>query len=929
MSHSNLHLHFLGDDAPLPRRVREFLLPGPVNGIADLEQTLVVTPTKQAGRRLRETLACHCAEFEAALLAPRVVVPAFFLNPECSSRPVASLSLVAAVWADVLQHAPLAQYAALFPIAPERPGSSWALHTATLLQELRQTLGEAGLTIATVPDPLDEDVPEPARWRNLAELEGRYIDRLNRLGVDDPQLAAILTCETPEIPTGIERIVVAGVPDPTPLVVRALNRLAERVPVEILVHAPKEDAAMFDAWGRPITKVWLAETLEIPNPEETILLAGTQAGQSQRVLELLRDGAAQFPPGDSVVGVPDRSVVPFLVNELEDNSIKAFHPAPGYVADHRLYHLLDAWRNLLIDGGYDGLRAVLHHPDILHWLGAEVADLLGELDHCQNDHLPDTFEEIVRWSEPGYPILQAAVLRLQKAIAAFDSKPVPEAVSALLEDVFDGVMLDPASVADQEFMAVAGSIKGVLAEFEDGPLRELGLDSRTELSLLMQRLGEERVDPERGPADIELEGWLELAWNDARQMIITGMNEGFVPEGQCADVFLPDSLRERLGLRTDADRFAREAFLLRGLAASRREDGRLVLIAGKTTREGDPLKPSRLLFRCPDEELPARAERLFGEPSEPRTNVPATVSFPLDASLPADTPVLDRLHVTAFRGYLACPFRFYLSRIRKMAPLDDRKSELDALDFGNLIHHALEQMVIREFPLDNAPALAERLKEVATGWALSRYGSPLPLQVEIQLRAATQRLAAAADTQARLTEEGWVIERVEERIVRELDGMSLVGTIDRIDRHRSSGRLRLLDYKTSDIADKPERAHIGSGKLAGPAYAKFEQAGKAKTWVNLQLPLYRWLLDEDAPIEVGYFNLPRAIQETHVYLWDDLDDALHDAAVVCARGVIADVHACRFWPPSEGVLYDDFEALFHGDADACFLHPGWAERVES
>ena len=72
--------HFLGWDAPVTTKVQQFLLPSQLSGPVDLENQLIVVPTRQAGRRLREALAMHCAEQNTALLSPRVVTPTFFLH---------------------------------------------------------------------------------------------------------------------------------------------------------------------------------------------------------------------------------------------------------------------------------------------------------------------------------------------------------------------------------------------------------------------------------------------------------------------------------------------------------------------------------------------------------------------------------------------------------------------------------------------------------------------------------------------------------------------------------------------------------------------------------------------------------------------------------------------------------------------------------
>ncbi len=62
---------------------------------------------------------------------------------------------------------------------------------------------------------------------------------------------------------------------------------------------------------------------------------------------------------------------------------------------------------------------------------------------------------------------------------------------------------------------------------------------------------------------IELGGWLEVLWADAPRLILAGANEGRLPESVSGDAFLPEALRERLGLKTNAQRLAVDAYLWR------------------------------------------------------------------------------------------------------------------------------------------------------------------------------------------------------------------------------------------------------------------------------------------------------------------------------------------------------------------------------
>ena len=118
----------------------------------------------------------------------------------------------------------------------------------------------------------------------------------------------------------------------------------------------------------------------------------------------------------------------------------------------------------------------------------------------------------------------------------------------------------------------------------------------------------ETIYSERKAGAIDLQGWLELPWEDAPHLVVTGMNDGFVPEVAQGHAYLPDSARRLLGLRHNDDRHARDAYLFSSLLACRRDYGRLDLVFGRLSATEEPLRPSRLLFACPPAEL---AERIL------------------------------------------------------------------------------------------------------------------------------------------------------------------------------------------------------------------------------------------------------------------------------------------------------------------------------
>src|SRR5512136_1961005 len=283
----SVELRFLGWDAPATTKVREFLLPQELAGPVDLSRDFIVVSTRQAGRRLREALALHCSSRKTALLSLRVVTPAYFLRPEEEAGTVAAPLEVATAWADVLMRADLGRYGGLFPARAPSQDFLWALRTGEMIEGLRNTLADGGYRIADVYRDFGGVLEEKERWHDLAEFETAYLERLSALGLQDPSVWMLHSAENAEPPAGAERIVLAAVPDPTPLMVRKLEQLATRIPIVVLVHAPEALADCFDSWGRPLRAKWRERRIDAPEPDTNIVLSGPPSSQSQKVLELM------------------------------------------------------------------------------------------------------------------------------------------------------------------------------------------------------------------------------------------------------------------------------------------------------------------------------------------------------------------------------------------------------------------------------------------------------------------------------------------------------------------------------------------------------------------------------------------------------------------------------------------------------------------
>ncbi len=1001
--------HFLDWDAPLTERVRAWLLPARLTGPADLRADLIVVPTRQAGRRLRAALARFCADQQTALLAGRVVTPSFFIESSAQPGGAAAPALVTSAWAAVLQRLDPRQWRALFPAPPPERTLDWALRLGARLQQLRATLAEGGWRIADVPAAAGAVLEEPERWQELARLEDAYLRVLAGAGGEDPCLRALRLADAPEWPPDIRRIVVAGVPDPSGLAVRALDHLSRQHAVDILIHAPADLADHFDSWGRPLPATWTQRLIAIPAPERNIRSAATPAGQAAAALEVIkeeggREQKAEFriqksevrcqmsegkreeaedrsqgsgfrsqeseacPPetgGGLAVGVPDAALIPFLETALAQAGLPTFDPAGVPLSSTGLFQTIAALCRLHTEGTYAAGSQAVRQADVLDFLqrraGVAAADVLAALDDFHSRHLPPTWRALRQQvaalvsrpaASPGaepvtvpgkvltdqadrtyykesHAPLALAIPALEELLTPLDQADPVAGVRQMLLTLYAGCVLPAGAPAARRFASAAAAVDAVLHEVAGLP-EGLCADRDARLALLLQRLTETAVEPIPAAEAVDLEGWLELPWNDAPLMIVTGVNEGRLPESRLGDLFLPDSLRHHLRLRDNESRYARDAYLLSGLLAARQAQGRLVLISGRASAEGDPLKPSRLLFRCPDAELAGRARRLLradATPGQARLRADATpgqAGFKLNPC-PAGAPdgaafLRQPFSVTAFRDYLACPFRFYLKRVLRMESLDDQATHLDARGFGELLHAALQRVLLRpdRRACEREDVLAEELGRAAAAYARGQWGPQLPPMVALQLEMAGQRLRAAAHVQAGLARAGWEIQDCEQKLAFELDGVTLRARVDRLDRHRATGVWRIVDYKTADQSEAPPAVHLARARADTPSYA-LAADGKHR-WVDLQLPLYLHALppEQQPAAELAYFNLPRASAESKLVVWPDFTPALREAAETCARGVLADIRAGRFWPPAEHVPHDDFERLFTAAPEDCF-----------
>ena len=916
MSSVGVRRHFLPWDRPLLPQAAAWLAGGWSGGCPlDLSDTLVVVPTRQSGRRLREALAGHAAADRQAVFPPKVFTPESLLAHCTGSDAAPPLDSLLA-WTEVCGEVDLDAFRDVFPVDPPARNFAWTLRLARQLTNLQAALAEAGLGIGDVATRVGDDFPENDRWRQLGELTRLHAEKLATHGERDAHAARIAAVGNAALPAGVNRIVLVAVADPQPLAIGLLAAFARFRAVEVLVFAPEAEAASFDPWGRPISAAWEKRELILPDFERRVHLCGDPAAQAEHLAGVA--GSYTPPDGALALGLADPAIVPVVEAELARVGVAVFDPDGRPRKAGALFQLLATLAQFAREPHWLAVAALARCPDILAWLewrrGADfsAARFLGKLDALRAEHLPADLGAAVAFGEEELPELRIfAELNAQLARGAF-----PENAAAALAGVFSTRRLDPGSAADAQLADDAAAWTEVLRGCAAAKPRHGRVANAEWWELALELFGAQRRADEKPPGALELQGWLELLFEDAPHLAVAGFNDGFVPEAVAGDAFLPESLRARLGLKTNAARFARDAYLLQALAACR---PRLDLLLGKTAPAGEPLRPSRLLLRCGDGELPRRVTWLFRELHAARPAVPWTRAWRLEI---AREPPPAHVAVTALRRWLDCPFRFYLRHVRRMEVVDPEKNEMDAFDFGTLVHGALEALAREEALLacTDAGVLREFLHDALERRARARFGLDVSLPLAIQVESARQRLSKVAELEAAERAAGWRTIAVERAFRLDVDGLEVRGKIDRVDRHVATGEVRVLDYKTSDKPVAPAEAHLRAPRReeTPPDWAIIDIDGRPWVWADLQLPLYERVLaaELDGAVTCGYFNLPKAIGESGVASWAGFSPALRESAWRCARGVSAAIRAGNFWPPRElqgrEAERDDFATLFHG-----------------
>jgi len=905
----------------------------------DLSSLTVVVSGGRVERVLLWHLLALAEDSGKALLPPRIVSTGAIVDlvapPE--GRVATTLERELALAAALRGQGAAARRA--FPVlSGHSEGVGAAEPIAAMVRSMEDRLDAAGVRLddaATLARKADRP-----RWNIIRRIAADAEALLAEHGLALPWTVA--RSATPDVRDLILALVIE-VPERARVLLREAP--ARGVALRSFVHAPSDtpdhsgagggDHSAFDEFGLLVPGAWTSRRIGIDPACVRVAEGALDAAEVTVGAALM--AATRHAADGIVIGLVDPEFGPSL--ELA----AGWAGVPVRLADGRPMRETQSWLLLdalaaLLDADPDGIddardigRAPLVAASQLVRLPAIGAFLerRGCVDRA--DSAPALIDRVVseRGGRDRAGRVAASVREILRQLGAVIA-PLRGAERALTEwaEPIRGVLVAlladaPAEDPDEETVRAIGAALEAWSRVPGG-LCDEPITAAQAIERLAEEVGSGRVRaPVRADA-VDALGWLELHADDAPALVLLGLHEGVVPQADPVHPLLTPRIVRELGLPSDDQRLSRDAYLLEAMTRGRES---VTVVVARRTPGRDPLLPSRLLLRGPEETLATRVLDLIDadravRSARPRGLPDAQVRSEYLIPTVTSAPPPASMSVTDFARYISCPFRYCLQRLLRLERFEEPGEELDAMEFGTLIHDVLhafaEDPALRDST--DAKRIAAGLSELLDAEVARAHGTDPSPAIVIQREQVRARLEGFALWQAEHRRAGWCIDRTEWNLpdgalleipaadgAEAQDPMPLRGRIDRIDRHPQHGLL-VIDYKTSTNGADPRRVHLPGRSIDGL---------EPEQWRDLQLPLYRHLLaatlDRPLAIRTAYVQLPRSVEATGLVEFEITEEA-HEVAIGVARRIVRSIRAGEFPMNANYPYEDDFAAICQTNA---------------
>ena len=901
-------VHFLDIDCSFTESAAKWLidrLSSELSVCPPILNTIVITPTSKAANLLRHEFYSRISKGGCNGVAG-IEFKTFenILGEKLKGIRMLNDSEAVAIWIGVLSELKDGDYPNLFPLTVpvKEDCSAFAEKIITLQNALSDNL----LTISSAASRMQSSSFFD-KWNELAELEHKFFVKTHTLGALTRAEAfkkAIEDCDC-----GYKKIYLIGCPEVSGLLRRFLNRNKSSADIEICVFAPSSDKEYFDDYGVPKVE-YLKKNINIP--DASITVCATVADEAQIVAKLAQTYAQTYTSqrlSDIIsVACEQTECARVIKTKLESYNIPARIKSSKTLANTSIRHLLESLVRILQTSDFADAHALISNRYFAKKFFPQknLISVLKDIDAVYADVIPTDLNSAI-----------SAILSRAKSKDAFGNV---YARRTYLCDILKEILLLSSRISSDkktlvfisEFYNIISSsldeITGIEADalallkivFEELVSVNPNLEAYEIANICVSRMKSVEVKIDSAENAVALSDWMNAFWTEQPHLLLCDMNNGIVPLADSSVMLLNDSVRRLLGLRDFNMRKARDAYMLSTIYASRSREGRAVsILVPQKQIDGYPAMPSSILML--ESDLPHRVKMLFNSAKESIQSPYFATSWKL---LAPSKPYTGNLSASAIKAYINSPWIFYLNYVLGVDIYDSKKQELDAMQFGSLLHDVMECFAKSDIANStDEKEIYKKLSESLDEISDKSFGKNPRSQIRFQVENLRQRLRAIASCQAMHRASGWEIEDAEVDFEINIGGFKTVGRIDRIDKRVVSGETEylILDYKTAD-------------KITSKYVVEEHIVGKDDIfWRNVQLPLYVYALSQKYDnISAGYFLAPKDTRSTCIQIWDELDDTLIESAIEKIKEV-ANCIAERKYISEENPEFDAYSLIYGFD----------------
>ena len=367
-------------------------------------------------------------------------------------------------------------------------------------------------------------------------------------------------------------------------------------------------------------------------------------------------------------------------------------------------------------------------------------------------------------------------------------------------------------------------VKNKFYKVVEGLNQDFYVSSSEFLNILKKALQFEEVEQARGEG-LRISGVIESTGIEKKISFVPGVTEENFPNApKLQEIFIPDRLKEEMGLSDYKLRIARDRLDMHRII----NENEKVIFTYPSKIEGRNQMKSIFLFNFPD-------KTISGDIADYKTGEIFKFNFSMDKFyrkflISKEGKNKIKMGVTQLEKFLKCPYKFYLELVEEIKPYKVPEIEESSRIWGNMIHQIMKE-IFKEFEgkifkkedvKDVVKTFAEKIeKGILESKEISSFYKDI-------MRIRAKEVIAKFE---RIIEKhtGNKIVSVEKEIIYEGKNFILKGIIDRIEENENG--IYIIDIKT------------GTSSL--PSFTENDFFNKG----NIQIPSYMWMYKNKFKIE--------------------------------------------------------------------------------